>query len=151
MLKTKYPLIRTIYLYLFALIGLVMVTIGAAKLIDVGLKTYIFTKADVENTVSYYPRPTFPDDVELVETLVDNKESLQLTTEQARYLDQWIEEYKEWQEKAEIEKVDYVTQRRHQDVSSALSLIIVGLPLYLYHWSVIKKDIKEKRKESKKA
>ena len=43
----KYPLIRKIYLYLFALIGLVLITIGCVRLVGLGLKTYIFTKADI--------------------------------------------------------------------------------------------------------
>lgn len=48
----KYPLIRKIYLYLFALIGLVLITIGSVQLINLGLKVYVFTKAD-----NYYNYP----------------------------------------------------------------------------------------------
>ena len=48
----KYPFIRKIYLYLFALIGLVLIVIGCVRLVGLALKTYIFTKADV-----YYEYP----------------------------------------------------------------------------------------------
>ncbi|MEK7195457.1 MAG: hypothetical protein AAB655_02060, partial [Patescibacteria group bacterium] len=42
----KYPLIRKIYLYLFSLIGLVLITIGTVQLVGLALKALIFTKAD---------------------------------------------------------------------------------------------------------
>ena len=51
----KNPIIRTIYLYLFALIGLGMLVIGMSMIINLGLKTWIFTKADMQET--YYSRP----------------------------------------------------------------------------------------------
>jgi hypothetical protein len=146
MSKTKYPLIRTIYLYLFALIGLVMVTIGAAKIIDIGLKTYIFTKADVKTTTPYYSAPRMVDDVKKVEKMIENKDKLQLTNEQVKSLNQWITDYEKWKKEQETETVDYITRNRHREVSEALSLMLVGLPLYIYHWGVIKRDIKNKKK-----
>ena len=45
-------LIRKIYLYLFSLIGLVLVVIGCVQLVNLGLKAYIFTAAD-----QYYSYP----------------------------------------------------------------------------------------------
>ena len=46
--KTHYPLIRTIYLYLFALLGLVLLTIGSIRFVDMALRAFVFTKADQE-------------------------------------------------------------------------------------------------------
>ena len=40
--KTHYPLIRTIYLYLFALLGLALLTIGGVRFVDMGLKAFVF-------------------------------------------------------------------------------------------------------------
>ena len=45
-------LIRKIYLYLFSLIGLVLVVIGCVELVNLGLKAYVFTSAD-----QYYSYP----------------------------------------------------------------------------------------------
>ena len=50
------PIIRTIYLYLFSLVGLGMLVVGSAMIINLALKTWIFTKADqVDDS---YARPT---------------------------------------------------------------------------------------------
>ena len=148
----KYPIIRTIYLYLFALVGLSMTTIGAAQLINLGLKAFIFTQADTELIQPYYMAPRVPiTETQSAQELVDNKEAYQLTDEQVQYLNAWIDGYNKWLEEESKDGVDYKTQQRHREASYALSLILVGLPLYLYHWKVIKKDIKEKKKEAKKA
>ncbi|GAG22415.1 unnamed protein product, partial [marine sediment metagenome] len=44
--EKHHPLVRTIYLYLFALVGLALLTIGAVRFVDMGLKAFVFTKAE---------------------------------------------------------------------------------------------------------
>ena len=51
-MNNKYHLIRKIYLYTFSLVGLVLVVIGGVRLVGLGLKAFVFTKADV-----YYEYP----------------------------------------------------------------------------------------------
>lgn len=109
--------IRKIYLYLFSLIGLVLITIGGVQLVGLFLKTYIFTKADVYYE---YPmaRPVKPAPIDSVA-----KEEVQQS------------------DKEEVEKFqnDQRSANRQRDAAGALAMIIVGSPLYWYHWSVIKK------------
>ena len=49
--------IKRIYLYLVSLIALIIIIIGAQSLIDIGLKTWVFTKADND---FYNPRVVCP-------------------------------------------------------------------------------------------
>ena len=122
----KYPLIRKIYLYLFALIGLVLITIGCVRLVGLGLKTYIFTKADI---YIEYPiaKPIRTALVEVDKVEGDKAGEFEQPTKEE------IEEYQNKQQAA----------NRQREAAESLGFIIVGLPLYLYHWSVIKKDKKE--------
>jgi hypothetical protein len=107
MSKTK--LIRTIYIYLFSLVGLVLVIIAGVRFIDMGLKAWVFTEAD--SYIQYeYERP------------VAIKEGVPSETE----------ELSEEEKKANNEK--RVSQQRQRDAASALAQLIIGLPLYLYHW-----------------
>ncbi len=122
----KYPLIRKIYLYLFALIGLVLITIGCVRLVGLALKTYIFTKADV-----YYEYP-MARPVKVAPVEGDKTEEIQQPTK---------EEVEEYQNKQQ-------TANRQREAAESLAFIIVGLPLYLYHWNMIKKDKKEENKIS---
>lgn len=112
----KYPLIRKIYLYLFALIGLVLMVIGGVRLVSLGLKAYIFTKAD---TYYDYPRSKL--------AIVENgKEVVEPTKEE-------LDEFNKNQ----------ASSNRQREAAESIAFMIVGLPLYLYHWTVIKKDKKE--------
>jgi len=104
----KHSLIRTIYLYLFTCLGLALLTIGGVRFLDMGLKAFVFTKAEQEQRYDAMP----PSSVE--------------------------------------PEVSYVTAKRHRDASLNLSLILIGLPLYFYHWRIIKKETKNKEKEEDK-
>ncbi|OGD30642.1 hypothetical protein A2W39_00590 [Candidatus Azambacteria bacterium RIFCSPHIGHO2_01_46_10] len=114
---TKYPLIRKIYLYLFALIGLVLITVGCVKLVGLTLKTFVFTKADIyyEYPMARPVKPPVPEGQE-TELQQPGKEE--------------VEEYQKNQR----------TSQRQREAAEALAMIIVGLPLYLYHWRIIKNE-----------
>lgn len=97
---TKNPLIRTIYLYLFSLVGMFMLLFGAAQFVDVGLRTWVFTDADNRD----YYEPVSPDGKEM------------------------------------ILQTDFAKSERDRDMANASSLMLIGLPIWAYHWRIIKKD-----------
>ncbi len=97
--------IRILYLYLFSFIGLLIIVMGSIRIVDLGIKTFIFPDADVYEA---YP-------VSLEEPQVNKMEMV-------RY-----------------QETDRSRQKQ-RDLSNALSMIIVGAPLYLYHWKTIQKE-----------
>lgn len=131
----KHSLIRTIYLYAFALLGLVLLTISGIRFLDMGLKAFVFTKADERMKIEY-ARPIMPYSYEKIKGL--ETEEVSLTNEEATQVKQIIQEYENWEERSK--KVDSVTSNRHRTASSSLAMILIGLPLYLYHWKVIKRE-----------
>jgi len=94
--------------------------VGCVKIIGLGLKTFVFTQADV-----YYDYPM----AKPISTI--GNEKLQ---EPSR------EEIADFNAKQR-------TSQRQRDAAESLALIIVGLPLYLYHWLTIRKDL-ETNKEA---
>jgi len=140
--KTHYPLIRTIYLYLFTLVGLALLVIGLVRFIDMGLKAFIFTKAEEEQRL-YNRQPPIPYQIERIEKIEKVKDEEELSEEERALIRQWLADYESWQEKSS--KVDPVTAERHRDASINLSMILVGLPLYFYHWRIIRKETKNKK------
>jgi hypothetical protein len=136
-IKKQYPLIRTIYLYLFALIGLAFLISGAVRFVDMGLKAFIFTKAEQEQRLNLR-QPTMFYSVQRVESLQDEE---WLSEEEKVIIQEWLADYREWKE--ESSKINYIDTQRHKDASSSMSMILVGLPLYLYHWGVIKTEVRK--------
>ena len=138
--EKQHSLVRTIYLYIFTLIGLMLLTIGGVRFIDMGLKAFIFTKAEEEQSL-LYRQPPLLYSIEKVEEFQD-KEAL--SEEEKTAIKQWLADYKDWQERSL--KINYIDSRRQRDASSNLAMILVGLPLYLYHWGIIKREVRKQEK-----
>ena len=127
-------MIRTIYLYLFSLLGLVLLIIAGVRFLDMGLKAFIFTKADDEQRF-YKIQPPMPVPIEKVQTAVDAKA---LSEEELSQMKQFLADYERW--KIESEKLDPIASQRQRDASFNLAMILIGFPLYLYHWRIIKRE-----------
>ena len=104
--------IRKVYLYLTSFIGLILMLIGGVRLVNLGLKTWIFTKADNQmyGQVCYEPQP-----------VKDGQAPAQMS-------------------KADCDKqqADNRAAQKQSEASDSIAFIIVGLPVYLYHWNKIK-------------
>ena len=147
-----YPLIRTIYLYLFTLVGLALLIIGGVRFVEMGLKAFVFTKAEQEQRILYqtppYPSLELEKIAKVGDEKIEEKEGeITLSQEEKARIDQWIVDYNDWKERRA--KIDPVTTRRHRDASLNLALILIGFPLYLYHWLIIKRETKDKKGRNK--
>src|SRR3989344_4717320 len=130
----KNTLIRTIYLYTFSLVGLVLVVIGGVRFVNMGLKAWVFTKADEEQRM-WSKQPPMPAITEKrIETAVKEGKIENLTEDEKAAMENWLATYDAW--KKHQEKFDPITAQRQREAAGALSFILVGLPLYLYHWRV---------------
>lgn len=109
-------IIRKIYLYLFSLVGLVLVVMGSVQIINLGLRAFVFRDADRQWE---YPQAIVP----------QGKET---PTQPSR------EELQQYQE-------NQVKAQRERELANALAMIAVGAPLYWYHWKVINREKQESR------
>jgi hypothetical protein len=115
--------IRLLYLYLFSFVGLLVTVVGSIQLVNLGLKAYVFPQAD-EMVVYPTMRP-------LVVPMEGTKEPpVQVSEEEQKKLDEDMR-------KAHKDQ----TKRQHQrDATNAVAMIIIGLPLYVYHWRLAQKE-----------
>jgi hypothetical protein len=107
--------IRLLYLYLFSFVGLIIVVIGAVRLVNLGINVYIFNGAD-QYSISV---PVFP-------------EPGKISTQEAKLQEQQMR----------INQKIENTRQRQREFSGAVAMIIIGLPLYAYHWKLIRKENK---------
>jgi len=121
-MKEKYPLIRKIYLYLFSFVGLLLVVIGLVRLLDLGLKVYVFKKAD---NYAYFPQTP---------TRIEKDGTARELTEEEQT------KYKKEQEEAQKQQVE---AQRQSTASNSLAMILIGIPLFIYHWKIINKESRE--------
>ena len=139
----KHSLVRTIYLYLFTLVGLALITVGGVRFVDMGLKAFVFTQAEQEERIRHKYPPTLPIQIEIEGYEESEVTTQELTSKEKQAIKNWLEDYKRWQE--EESKINYLTVKRHLKASQNLAFILIGLPLYLYHWRIIKRETKNKK------
>lgn len=134
----KIPWVRIVYLYLMTAIGLIVFIIGSVTAINTALKAFVFTKADMNyNSMPnglYLEKPV--SQVEAIKTCD------KLTEEDKANIEMWLNDYKAFQEMDKNQ--DPVKSTRQREASTAIAMILVGFPIYLIHWRIIKK---EKRSE----
>lgn len=132
-------IIRHVYLYLVAMIGLITFVMGSVSIINTGLQRYVFQVDQLE--VSYapvypgsydqcsasYPSPKNPTDKNLVAPT-----------------DKQISDCRKAQE--EERKRSNEAQFGRQ-ISLALAQIAIGLPIWLFHWRVIQQDNRKKEND----
>jgi hypothetical protein len=145
---TKYPLVRTIYLYLFALVGLTLLTIGAVRFVYMGLKVFVFTKADQQQAIYNKMPPVAPLSIEKLNQISQQPVNTGLTADEKAQVEAWLVQYKDWQE--QNKNFDAIVSQRQNEASMNLALMLVGVPLYLFHWRLIKKDTRAKELAEKK-
>lgn len=119
-----------------------LVVIGGTRFVDMALKAYVFTEAEREENL-YRSQPPLPGslDIEKIRAIPLNEE---FDVEDRESVKNWLARYEQWE--ANYSDFNYTTARRHRDASVSLSLILIGLPLYLYHWRIIRRESKEKVK-----
>ncbi len=139
---TRYPLVRTIYLYLFALVGLTLLTIGTVRFVYMGLKVFVFTQADQQQIIYNKMPPSAPYSIEKLNQAAGQPVNTGLTAEEKVNLEQWLVQYSDW--KVQNDKFDPIVSQRQNEASMNLALILVGLPLYFFHWRIIRQETKQR-------
>ena len=128
--SSKSSIIKSIYFYSVSLIALMMIVFSTVDLINIGLKTWIFTKADQPGYIQ-------PCDVAAVPSSpAKDGQAADIQTQLAVC---------EANTKQQLEQ--YQTQKQ-SDAVRDLAFLVVGIPVFAYHWTTIRKEQKEERSPS---
>jgi len=137
-MTTKNKLIKTIYLYLVATVSLIFVAIGIGRLLNTGLKYYIFPEAEKK---SYYECNQQPP----VYAIEAGQLKGVATEDQKKQLDELIADYENWKKNQAGDAC--IKPARQNNIVDALTMIIIALPILLIHWKFIIKQKKDKESE----
>lgn len=106
--------IKKIYLYLVSVIALVIWMWGGITLVNMALKTWVFTKAD-----NYYTTPCLA---------TKNPDGSTIECDAKTRAEQ---------EKADAE--NRIAQKQ-RDATQALSMILIATPVWYFHWRLARKE-----------
>lgn len=135
--SSKFQWIRQIYLYLVAIITVVVFLISSIGLISLGLKEALNVQ-DYEQIASSDPYECqYQSNGKPVDPQFGNIDDTELSKEEvAESKEECIKNYKE---RAELNHINNVKR----DIVSYLAMLIVAIPLYLFHWRIIRKESKK--------
>lgn len=119
--------IKSLYFYLVSFVALMMVVFSSADLINIALKIWIFTKADdfmfggrvaCETLPAPVPDPKATNTPSKEQVIKDCEAQNKISEEQA--------------------EASRVAQRQNSVVRD-ISMIVVGIPLFLIHWNILRR------------
>ncbi|MBU1146106.1 hypothetical protein KKD80_00975 [Patescibacteria group bacterium] len=138
--------IRTVYFYLIALIALMMIVWGTVDLANLGLTTWVFKNADRADDWSP-PAPYYMTaEVKMGETAERCAEKCDLTESEQLQIQNWLVDYKNWQD----QQGDLKIARKQKNAVRDISMLVVAIPLFLWHWKMISRETREAKENINK-
>ena len=115
--------IKSLYFYLVSFVALMMVVFSTADTINIALKTWVFTAADKD---MYYMPPCA---VQLETTDRPPVKTMPATS---------VEDCEKQNELNLKQQESSRTAQKQRDVVRDISMIVVGIPLFLIHWRIVR-------------
>ncbi|MBI4426538.1 MAG: hypothetical protein HY567_03085 [Candidatus Kerfeldbacteria bacterium] len=133
--------LRSVYFYLVAFAGLIGAVVSAALLVNTALNVALKIDTD-KSTASREPAAVSPVGVSTenygVKSVVNCAEKCQLTDEDRQLAQEWLVDFDAWQKQNII---TYPTPSNTQSsLASNIPLLLVLLPLFLYHFLTIRRE-----------
>ena len=125
--------IRSIYFYAVSIIALFMIVFSAVDLVNLGLKTWVFKYADpaysfcVPGNVGTYNGPMIP-------APTDPNAKTQPTGPTQAQCDTQNQQNEE-----------NISRQNQSSAVRDLSLLVVAIPLFLFHFRIVQKEWKERK------
>lgn len=128
--------IRSLYFYFIAFGGLLIAVFGAGGTINIGLNSLLKTSTDINGSVSE-PFPASYDNGG-VKSLIACADKCDFTAEETALANQWLTDAKDF-----AERQNKTTGKTANDLSIYLPLLLVGIPLFWYHFARIRKETQD--------
>lgn len=139
-------------MYLVSLVTLMMIIFSSSQLVSLALKVWVFPEAGkIEEAQTRGMPPSFypgkVDEKTGAQTIIDCKEKCGFTDDQKKQAEQWLFDYDSWKKNS-----TNMTGQRQLQAVGALSMLLVSVPVFWYHWMIIRKEtaLAKKEKEQEK-
>lgn len=142
----KWKIIRLVYLYLVSLIGLVVLLVGGIELVNTGLKALLNVDANYYGTSAKQicRDPNYLGGVYYgIKAPMANPVAVPAKPEEIKPVDVNSQSYKDCVKEQEEEQKKQSDNDQRRSIAEGLASIILGTPIWLYHWFVIQRDNKK--------
>jgi hypothetical protein len=141
----EHSAIRPTYFYFVSLAALLMIVIAGGMLINLALKTWVIKSADQQTNISgpmvkSVPSETgYNSETAALQSVIDCGAKCGIEAQTVTLAKQWMTDYNAWQ----TISVNYNNKQRQ--AASTIPFVALGIPLFWYHWSVVRKELRDKK------
>lgn len=130
--------IRSLYFYFIAFAGLLVAVIGAGGTINIGLNALLKTSTTIDNNGSVSEPMRASSDEGAVKSIIACADKCGFTAEDKALANQWLTDSKDF-----TDRQNASTGKTANDLSIYLPLLLVGIPLFWYHFARIRKETQD--------
>lgn len=128
------PLVtRAIYFWSMSLFGLLMIVIAGGFLLNVLLRSWLYPSLDT-GTNAMKPTAVASEQAN-IDSLISCGSACGFTEEQVQLARDWKVDYAAATSTTEVSK----SAKRQSDVATSLPFVLVGIPLFFYHWRTVRR------------
>lgn len=128
-------IIRNVYLYLMAMIGMITLIFGLVTAVNNVFSNYVF---QVNDSYYAYPVGSGPCDQLSPVSPDPTQKKVELTTQQIADCEANVQKNNDMNRKNNIGR----------EFSISIAQILVGLPIWFFHWGIIQKESKRKEENA---
>lgn len=139
--KKGHRIIRTVYLYLVAMIGLITFIFGGIGMINTVLQNYVFQVNDLIYTPIPYPGMKLSGGCNGSYLADPSNPNSKMVTPTPAEVETCQKVEKEQQDQNRRNSID-------RELSISIAQLLIGLPVWLFHWGIIQKEYRKKEEHS---
>lgn len=128
--------IRSLYFYFIAFGGLLVAVIGAGGAINIGLNALLKTTTDINGNISEPVPATY--DNGGVQSIIACSDKCGFSADDTALANQWLTDAKGYADRQNV-----TTGKTANDLSIYLPLLLVGIPLFWYHFARIRRETQD--------
>ncbi|MDD5040157.1 MAG: DUF5671 domain-containing protein [Patescibacteria group bacterium] len=135
--------VRTAYYYFVSLAALVMTVVSVGMFLNLALKNWVFPSVgDAQRNSSQVTMGVDEYSISGVQSVVTCGATCGLDTQTVSLAQQWIVDFNSWNS-----SIDEANNNTDRQAAGIIPFILFGVPLFWYHWSVVRKESKERKNE----
>ncbi|PIY96917.1 MAG: hypothetical protein COY66_01975 [Candidatus Kerfeldbacteria bacterium CG_4_10_14_0_8_um_filter_42_10] len=138
---TKHSLIRSVYFYALSLAGLLLIVIPLAFIINIGLTTWVFPKADLASEDAASKPYSVVAEKNGVQSIINCAGKCNFTEEEVSLAQTWLEDYNQAGQPVSNKAA------KQNRLATGIAFLLFGAPLFAYHFKEVKKERKNKKEE----
>lgn len=144
--ESEQGVIRPTYFYFISLASLLMIVIAGGFLINITLKTWVFPEAGKADELAskVYATQAVPPEDGTVKSIATCGEKCGLSQETIDLAKQWQTDYTAWQK----DSGTFSVNNRERQASTAIPFVALGIPLFWYHWALVRRESRSARKDN---